>query len=445
MGTVGIVGGGMLGMSLGLHLTRQGHRVTIFERATGVGGLAASAQIGDFTWDRFYHVTLLSDSSLGALLEELGLAGKLRWAVTRTGVYGDGQLYSVSTSLEFLRFPLLSLLDKARLAVTILYASRITDGRALEAIPVTSWLERWSGRRTFERLWLPLLKSKLGENYRLASASFIWAIIARMYSARRSGQKREMFGYVEGGYDTILPRLYQHLVDSGVTVRLGQAVEEVRGVEGSATVRTGDGQTHEFDAVVLTLPCSRIGRVCPQIGPDERKRLDRVVYQGVACASMLLRRPLGGYYVTNITDAGFPFTAVIEMTALVDRSAFGGHTLVYLPRYLAQDEAYWSKSDDEIREDFLQGLERMYPDLRRDDVLAFEVSRVKEVLAIATLNYSAEAMPPLTTSVDHVFVVNSAQIANGTLNVNETLALAERQAGELASHLESRPLAASTS
>jgi hypothetical protein len=44
------------------------------------------------------------------------------------------------------------------------------------------------------RIWLPLLKSKLGDNYRITSASFIWATIARMYAARRSGLKREMFG-----------------------------------------------------------------------------------------------------------------------------------------------------------------------------------------------------------------------------------------------------------
>ena len=432
-------------MALALRLTRQGHRVTVFERAASVGGLASPAKIGEFTWDRFYHVTLLSDTSLRALLEEIGLADRLRWAVTRTGVFGKGKLHSVSTSLEFLTFPLLSLVDTARLAATILYASRIRDGRALEAIPVTEWLQRWSGRRTWERLWLPLLRSKLGENYRLASASFIWAIIARMYGARRSGQKREMFGYVDGGYDTVLRRLYQHLVDAGVTIRLGAGVEEVHSSAGSAMVRAGDGQTHEFDDVVVTLPCSRIARVCPQLTESERTRLGRVVYQGVLCASVLLRRPLGGFYVTNITDDGFPFTAVIEMTALVDPATFGGHTLVYLPRYLAQEESYWSRNDAEVREDFLQGLERMYPDLRREDVLAFEVSRVREVLAIATLNYSAAAMPPVPTAAEHIYIVNSAQIANGTLNVNETLMLAERQAAILGPLLQPSPALAGAS
>ena len=89
-----------------------------------------------------------------------------------------------------------------------------------------------------------------------------------------------------------------------------------------------------------------------------------VVYQGIACASLLLERPLADYYVTNITDGWVPFTGVIEMTTLVDRERFGGRSLVYLPRYLAQDDAFWGKSDDEIRELFVSALERMYPALQ---------------------------------------------------------------------------------
>jgi protoporphyrinogen oxidase len=445
MGNIGIVGGGMLGMSLALELGRQGHRVTILEGAKSVGGLASAAGIGSYTWDRFYHVTLLSDTALRGLLGEIGLEEKLRWGVTRTGVYGEGKLYSVSSSFEFLTFPLLSLIDKARLAATILYASRITDGQALEATPVTEWLERLSGRRTFERLWLPLLKSKLGENYRIASASFIWAIIARMYGARKSGLKREMFGYVDGGYDTVLPALHRHLEKLGITVLLGERASEVRSSEAGAVVSTAGGRSLDFDDVVVTLPCPRVAQLVPQLSPVERERLGKVVYQGVLCASLLLRRPLGGFYVTNITDPGFPFTAVIEMTALVDRERFGGNTLVYLPRYLAQDDDFWNRTDEAVKTEFLSGLTRMYPDLKEEDVLAFEIARVREVLAVATLNYSAEALPPLTTSVNHVYVVNSAQIANGTLNVNETVALAQRQAAALAPRLRSRPLAPSLS
>jgi protoporphyrinogen oxidase len=196
-------------------------------------------------------------------------------------------------------------------------------------------------------------------------------------------------------------------------------------------VRLAGGAALTFDKVILSVPCGRVRSLCPQLSAAEQDRLSQVVYQGITCASLLLRRPLADFYITNITEAWVPFTAVIEMTALVDRERFGGNSLVYLPRYLAQDDPFWSKPVEEIREIFLSALERMYPSFRRDDVLGFEVSRVREMLALTTLDYSARARPHTHTSVPNLFVVNSAQIVNGTLNVNETVGLANTSAAEL--------------
>jgi protoporphyrinogen oxidase len=345
----------------------------------------------------------------------------------------------MSNSMEFLRFPALSLFDKVRLAATLLYASRVKDWRPLEQIPVAEWLGRLSGARTLQRIWLPLLKSKLGENYRHTSAAFIWATIARMYGARRSGMKREMFGYVVGGYARIVERFAQVLEAEGVAIRCGAAATSILNEADGVEVRLADGAVLTFDKVILSVPCGRVRSLCPQLSAAEADRLSRVTYQGITCASLLLRRPVADFYITNITEGWVPFTAVIEMTALVDRARFGGNSLVYLPRYLAQDDPFWTKSVDEIRELFLGALERMYPSFRRDDVLAFEVSRVREMLALTTLDYSARARPHTRTSLANVFVVNSAQIANGTLNVNETVGLADASVAELQPLLTARP------
>src|SRR5258708_17804115 len=127
--------------------------------------------------------------------------------------------------LDSLRSPPLGLMDKLRLGFTIFYASKIRNWRRLEKVSVTDWLRRWSGSRTFEKIWLPLLRAKLGENYRHASAAFIWAIIARMYAARRTGLKTEMFGYVHGGYANVLARFTEVLQDEGVEIRFNHPVQ----------------------------------------------------------------------------------------------------------------------------------------------------------------------------------------------------------------------------
>jgi protoporphyrinogen oxidase len=430
MSSVGIVGGGLLGMTLAAKLGRQGHEVTILEAGPRSGGLAAPARIGEYTWDRFYHVILQSDEHLRELLDELDLTDRLTWQPTRTGFYLDGELRSLSSTLEFLTFPALGLVDKARLGLTILYASRIRDWRRLESVLASEWLARWSGRRAWERLWLPLLRAKLGDNANRASAAFIWAIIARMYGARRTGMKRETFGYVDGGYATILARFDARLAEMGVETMSGARVERVERLGDRVRVTTAAGD-REFDHVILTVPCARVAEICPELTDAERARLCAVQYQGIICAAVLLERPLADYYITNITDAWVPFTAVIEMTALVDRERFGGHALVYLPKYLTQQDPAWARSDAEIEADFLSALERMYPRFDRKQVKAFQVSRVREMLAVSTLEYSSRLLPASRTSLERVFIVNSAQIANGTLNVNETVGLATRKAGEL--------------
>ena len=180
------------------------------------------------------------------------------------------------------------------------------------------------------------------------------------------------------------------------------------------------------------MPAPIAARICPGISDHEQTLLEQVEYQGIVCASLLLKKPLADYYVTNITDARFPFTAVIEMSALVDREQFGGNALVYLPRYLASDDPGFNLPDHEWGERAVEALSAMYPGFDPQDVLAFQVSRERHVYALPTLGYS-ERVPPMRSSLPGVFFVNSAQIVNATLNVNETVRLAEEAVDPLLS------------
>ncbi|MCA9187703.1 MAG: NAD(P)/FAD-dependent oxidoreductase [Pirellulaceae bacterium] len=423
-----VIGGGMLGMTIALRLAQAGHRVTLLEAADQLGGLAAPWQLGSIRWDRFYHVTLLSDAHLLALLEELKLHDQLQWSETKTGFYTDGQWYSMSNLLEFLRFPPLRMVDKLRLGTTIFWASKIRNWQRLERVMVADWLRRWSGQATFTKIWLPLLRAKLGDNYRHCSAAFIWATIARMYAARRTGLKKEMFGYVQGGYARVIERFAEELAAHDVSVLCGVQVTSVRSGGEQTWVESEGRQTLGFDRVVLTVPPARVAELCPQLSPDESQRMRNIRYQGIVCASLLLPAPVSPYYVTNITEHDTPFTAIIEMTSLVSPEAFGGKTLLYLPKYLPAESDEFLRSDESFRDQFYAGLRRMVPSFSPEDVVAFRIARVRQVMPIPTRNYSS-SVPPMQTSVPGVFAVNSSHIVNGTLNVNETVRLANDASG----------------
>ena len=122
-----VLGGGILGMTVALRLAQKGYKVTLLEARQHLGGLADAWQLGDVTWDRHYHVTLMSDLHTRAILEELNLYDQMEWVETKTGFFTDGQLHSMSNSLEFLKFPPLRFVDKLRLGGTIFYASRVSN------------------------------------------------------------------------------------------------------------------------------------------------------------------------------------------------------------------------------------------------------------------------------------------------------------------------------
>jgi protoporphyrinogen oxidase len=308
----------------------------------------------------------------------------------------------------------------------VLWASRLRDWRRLERIPVGDWTRRLSGQRTFERFWLPLLRSKLGESWRETSAAFLWATIQRLYAARRQGIGRERFGFVPGGYARILSRFAELLVAQGVVLKTSTAVARVVAEPGGGVrAELASGAAVHADRAVVTLAAPLAARLVPGLSEEERRRCEQVRYLGIVCASVLLDAPLSGFYVTNIVDPGFPFTGVIEMSALVDPERFlAGHHLVYLPRYVTPEDDFFELSDPEIEARFVAGLERMFPGFEPSRIRAFRISRVRQVCAIPTLGYS-EHLPPTTTQVPGVHLLGSAHVIHGTLNVNETVKLAE--------------------
>jgi len=244
-----------------------------------------------------------------------------------------------------------------------------------------------------------------------------------LYAARRTGLKKEMFGYVPGGYARVFEHLGVTLTGEGVKLMLAAPVRRVRREADHVAVDTDIG-TERFDEVVLTTNSHQAADLCPQLTAEEAARMRAVRYMGIVCASLVLRRPLGPYYLTYITDPSTPFTAVVEMTAFVDPAELGHRHLVYLPKYVAPDDPLLSATDDEVSAAFLPYLRHMYPSLVDEDVLAFRVSRVRRVFAVPTLGYSAR-MPSMRTSVPGVHVVGSAQLPFATLNVNDTLGLVE--------------------
>ncbi len=428
---IAVAGGGFTGMVCALQLLEAGYRVTVLEAQEALGGLTASHDYGPFCWDRFYHCILTSDSALLHLLQELGLAEQLRWTRTQVGFFSHGKLYAMTSPRDLLHFPHLSLASKLRLGLATLYASHLRDGSRLEQIPLEVWTKRLFGRRVYREMWEPLFRCKLGELRHEASGAFLWGTLRRLYSTREQGaEKQEKLGYVHGGYCAVFNRLYERVIDLGGRIETGAKILSISSPAPGGPVVLSEGyKESRFDGAILTLS-NRAVAACLQTNDATYKaRLNEVRYLGLVCGVLVLRRQLSPFYVTNITDQS-SFTGVIEMTNLIDREETAGYHLVYLPRYTKSDDPLFEATDTEVWQRFGPELRRMHPDLTEEDIVSRFVFRERTVQPVPTIGYSQIA-PPIETPLPGVYLANTAQILNNTLNNNVMTHLANAACANL--------------
>lgn len=421
---VAILGGGIAGLTAAYDLLRAGSEVCLFEAQPYLGGLGSTHDFGDFHWDRFYHCILPSDSALLSLIDDLELTPHLRWRKTRVGYFSHGSLHSMSTTADLLRFPALSVWNKARLALGILYTCSIRDGHKLEEKHLCDWMRRVFGESNYRAFWEPLLHCKLGVSRDRASAAFMWATITRLYSARRqSGKDRqEQLGYLQGGYRVLFDRLCEQIAARGGTIRTATPVTNIERRDCGLCVRTHGG-FQIYDSVLATLPNRTFSQIVPSLSAAYRARLATAEYLGVVCFVLVLNQSLSPYYVTNLGDQDLPFTGIIEMTNLISLDQTAGHHLVYLPKYTAPEDPLFTLPEDQLWAAFFSGLQRVFPQLSPSAVTQRALFRERFVQPVPTLRYSS-TMAGMHTGIEGLFLANTTQILNSTLNNNAMVQIA---------------------
>lgn len=438
-----VVGGGLLGLSTGYYLARAGHRVTVLEAASQLGGLATDVEIDSVRVDRFYHCILQSDDHLIGLIDEVSLRDELHMKAIAAGFYASGSIHPISTPLDLLRFPPLSPLDRLRLIRSLLACRRVKDWQSLEEVDVESWLRRLSGDRAFEVVWRPLLSAKFDGDFSKIPATYIWSRTVRVTDTRSTGGAREMAGYLVGGYRTLAERLAERIRALGGEVRVSSPVESLITRDGAINAVRVGGETLPCDVAVLTVPlpltAGLIGRRLTNDveSLEHRHAVDAYVrqveamqgYLGVICVLLMLKVPLSPYYTLYLADDHVPFTAVIETTNLIDVSLTGGRHLVYLPKYVDPDSELFGMSDDVIRLWFLKELRRIYPSVRDEHIIAAPVFRARHVEPLHPLGTS-RSVPPTRTPIAGLFVGSTKHFYPRLNNADSVTRLAAALAEE---------------
>ena len=307
--------------------------VDVLEKQPVLGGCLSSYHMDTYTIERYYHHCFPSDESLFHLLDTLGLADQLEWWKGTTGYYVDGTIYPLNTPAEILRYPALSILDKARLALLTLGAKK-KDMAKLDQITAEQYIVEHYGRNLYHSFFEPLLISKFGEMRSMVSAAWLMSRIAIRSHRGLSGER---LGYLKGGFQVLIDTLEQAIQCNGGTVERETLVTELRRKQDRWQV---NGKT--YDQVLLTLPPQEIERIADLPMPQ-------VPYQGAACMTLGLDREVTeGVYWLNMRDTA-PYGAVVAHTSFLPRERYQ-ESILYLASYFSDHPP--SHLEDRMLNDF---------------------------------------------------------------------------------------------
>jgi protoporphyrinogen oxidase len=429
---IGIVGGGILGLTTAYRLLQAGAAVSVYERSADLGGLVGAFDLDGNRVDRFYHVILPTDDRVRGLAEELGLGERFRFRPTGVGFYDDGRLFSMNSLREFATFPLLPPLDRVRLAAFVARCQLTSDQAALDETPLVDWLLRTCGARVVDRMWRPLLDSKFDGRFDDLPATYLWARTRRM-SKTRDSAGREIMGWLEGGYEALIVELTRRIRELGGEIHAATSVDQILGAGGRVAGLVVDGTLVPFDTVFCTLlpPLARklLSDDLAVSAPEDHCR-----YLGVVCVVARTRRSVSPYYTLNITDRRVPLTTIVETTHVVDPAYAGGH-LLYVTKYVDPSHEDLRREPDAVRNDYLRHARTIFPALEDGDILGSSVQRAPAVEPVHLVG-GAGRLPSMFPAPGLV-LASTAHVYPETVNGQAVLGIVDRVVGGILERAES--------
>jgi protoporphyrinogen oxidase len=329
---------------------------------------------------------------------------------------------------DFLRFPPLSPIGRARLAWFVVACQLRKSYGSLEDKPLKHWLRRHCGRRVVERIWRPLLDSRFDGRHDDLPATYLWARTNRMRSARGKGGGGETMGCLRGGHELLINAAQTRAAELGAVIRLGAGVEGlVQDADGDVVGVRVDGEDEHFDQTIVTLQPPALRHLLPD-GLSSLLEAYPRRYLGVVCLVLKLKQSLLPYYSVNICDPT-PITTVVETSHVVGTEHTDGYRLAYLPKYCESSAAEFSEDDQVIYDRFTEMLARLAPDFRHEDVVDWTVQRAPIVEPVHELG-RAPRVAPIWPGVGGLALASASQVYPRLLNGESIVQLAEQVAAE---------------
>jgi protoporphyrinogen oxidase len=456
---IAVVGAGLCGLVAARRLALEGHEVDVYERWNGLGGQAATLDVGGgLRIERYYHHLFTSDRHIAALYDELGMPDELEWRRSSMAFFVQGRQWAFTTPLDLLRFRPLKPWSRLRMGLAVLRLQRGGDDVGpYEAITARSWITRAMGREAYDTVWGPLLRGKFGDRADDISMAWLWSKLTLRRRLEGAEAREERLGYPRGSWETLFAALREQIEARGGRVLLDRPAVRISREDGRfalvggapGSYRRGHdprsfdpaGEPERYDAVIATVPNDVFAALldpalAAEVGDGYLARLESIEYHAALCLLLELDRQFSPFYWINVADRRLPFVGLIEQTNFV---YYGGRRFLYVANYLAQGHELLELDADALLERYTEGLRAVNPGFSPAWIQNRWLFREPHAQPIVTVGYR-ERIPPLVTGAAGLLLANTTQIYPEDRGTNYAV-----REGEAAAQVTSRSLPVSTS
>jgi protoporphyrinogen oxidase len=452
---VAVLGAGVAGLAAAHRLTKEGHEAVVYERWPGLGGQAATIDVGGgVKVERYYHHLFTSDRPIADLCDEIGLAGELAAWPSSVGMFADGELHPFTTPFDLLRYKPMWPLARLRMGLAVLLLQRRhNDVAPMEPLTIRQWVERNMGKQGWSKVWGPLLRGKFGDQADQISMSWLWAKLRNRRQVTGEEAKQELLVYPRGSFETIFQRLQQRIEEQGGRVLIDRPAARLGrdpGGEGFVvwagapnSFRRGHdprafevaGGPERFDAVIATVPSDVFEQLCDEplqreVGEPYWQKTRSIEYFAALCVLLELDRRFHDFYWTNVVDEELRFIGLIEHTNLVGPDHYGGRHFLYLANYLPRGHELLSLDLEALLDVYEPGLRKVNPAFSREWIKQSWLFREPAAQPVVLPNYR-ERMPPYATPASGLYLANTTQVYPDDRGTNYAVREAEEVVREL--------------
>ena len=179
MSRVAVIGAGVAGLAAGHELAKAGWGVDVYERWPGLGGQAATLDVGDgVLLERYYHHLFTSDEHIAELCRELGLeidfcprssVSSPRAPTIRSPPRGSAAIQAPHACPSRMRMGL----------AVVMLQRRYREVGPLEGMTAHEWVvRRWAGRRGTGS-GARCMRGKFSDRAEDISMAWLWARLKR--------------------------------------------------------------------------------------------------------------------------------------------------------------------------------------------------------------------------------------------------------------------------